>query len=193
MDAVCGDEPHQLVVVEELLPHRDQGQVFGIGQLGHRIGVHLLMPVDHLHVPQPVHDPLLPQSVPADEGQIPGGVNGRQTHEHRLDALLPQHGHRVTELLPKGRQLCPGMMIPRRVCVDGRPVVVTVVAAVGHQCIVGLQPPVQIVLHQRLALGDGGSHFGAVHHLRPALRIALQYLVVMEMIVIPLIRHGGLQ
>ena len=85
------------------------------------------------------------------------------------------------------------MMIPRRVGVDGCPVVVAVVAAVGHQCIVGLQPPVQIVLHQRLALGDGSPHFGAVHHLRPALRIALQYLVVVEMVMIPLVRHGGLQ
>ena len=181
------------MVPQKRLPHRDQGDVLPQGDLRRRVGVQLLVAIDHLGLPQPVQNAVPPQVVPAQEGQIPLPVNGGQGHHHRLHPALPQGVQGLVQGVGKHRQLRVGPVIGLGVGVDGGPVEVAVVAAVGHQGIPGLQAPVQVMPHQAQSLADGGPHFRPVHHLHQLGLVALHDFIDVKMIVKISVRHRGLQ
>ena len=181
------------MVAQEGLPHRDQGNILPQGDLRRRVGVQLLVAINHLGLPQPGEDTVPPQVVPAQEGQIPLPVDGRQGHHHRLHAALAQGVQGLVQGVGKHRQLRVGPVVGAGVGVNGGPVIIAVVAAVGHQGVPGFQAPVQVMPHQAQPLADGGSHFRAVHHLHQFGLVALHHLVDVKMIVEIHVRHRGLQ
>ena len=176
VDAVGGDQLGQPVVPQKRLPHRDQGDVLPQGDLRRRVGVQLLVAIDHLRLPQPVQNAVPPQIVPAQEVQIPLPVNGGQGHHHRLHPALAQGVQGLMQGVGKLRQLRVGPVVGLGVRVNGGPVEVAVVAAVGHQ-----------------GIPDGGPHFRPVHHLHQLGLVALHHLVDVKMIVEIHVRHRGLQ
>ena len=126
MNAVGGNKLRQAMVAQEGLPHRDQGNILPQGDLRRRVGVQLLVAIDHLGLPQPGEDTVPPQVVPAQEGQIPLPVDGRQGHHDRLHAALAQGVQGLVQGVGKHRQLRVGPVVGAGVGVNGGPVIVAV-------------------------------------------------------------------
>ena len=193
MDSVPGDELAAVPALQEARAHVDEGQRELPGQLGNLVGVHLLIAVNPVHIPQPVENLRRVAAQAANEVEIPLGIQGRQGHEHRLNALFLERlghlGHRAQKLL----QWRVGRVHRLGRLGNLRPVEVTVVAAELDDGKVALHAALQILLKYRLPLVHRVAKMGAVHRLHPGGLLQFrQERLGQGLIVVVLIHHHAL-
>ena len=182
-----------MVVSQKILAHADQRYALLEREPRARVGIHLLMAIDHLLLTEPLHDPFAAEPAAADKAQIARRVDGRERHHHRLYTLLPQRFDGTAHRLDERRQLRARPVVERRILRDSGPVIVAVIAAVGHESIARVHTAGHVVLHELQPFCRRRAHLRAVRNRHALARVPVHDLRQVKMISKALIRHGCLQ